>query len=69
MNFEPQVADDILDVTQSTEKLGKTAGKDLDSDKTTCDACYARTVPIHFAPSIDCYSCAEQCSPGKGSHS
>lgn len=30
-----QVADDILDVTQSTEELGKTAAKDLDSDKTT----------------------------------
>jgi geranylgeranyl diphosphate synthase type II len=30
-----QVADDILDVTQSTEELGKTAAKDLDTDKTT----------------------------------
>lgn len=30
-----QVADDILDVTQSTEELGKTAGKDEDTDKTT----------------------------------
>jgi geranylgeranyl diphosphate synthase type II len=30
-----QVADDILDVTASTENLGKTAAKDLDSDKTT----------------------------------
>jgi geranylgeranyl diphosphate synthase, type II len=30
-----QVADDILDVTQSTEELGKTAGKDLQADKTT----------------------------------
>jgi len=30
-----QVADDILDVTQSTDELGKTAGKDLDADKTT----------------------------------
>jgi len=30
-----QVADDILDVTASTEELGKTAGKDLDADKTT----------------------------------
>jgi geranylgeranyl diphosphate synthase type II len=31
----PQVVDDILDITQSTEVLGKTAGKDLLSDKTT----------------------------------
>ncbi|XP_038977169.1 geranylgeranyl pyrophosphate synthase, chloroplastic/chromoplastic-like [Phoenix dactylifera] len=30
-----QVVDDILDVTQSSEELGKTAGKDLVSDKTT----------------------------------
>jgi len=29
------VVDDILDVTATTEKLGKTAGKDLLSDKTT----------------------------------
>ena len=30
-----QVQDDILDVTQTTEQLGKTAGKDLASEKTT----------------------------------
>jgi geranylgeranyl diphosphate synthase type II len=30
-----QVADDILDVTATSEELGKTAAKDLDSDKTT----------------------------------
>ena len=30
-----QVADDILDVTASTEDLGKTAAKDLVADKTT----------------------------------
>lgn len=31
----PQVIDDILDITQSTEVLGKTAAKDLASNKTT----------------------------------
>jgi geranylgeranyl diphosphate synthase type II len=30
-----QVADDILDVTQSTEELGKTAGKDENTEKST----------------------------------
>lgn len=30
-----QIIDDILDVTQSTEKLGKTAGKDVVSEKAT----------------------------------
>jgi geranylgeranyl diphosphate synthase type II len=30
-----QVIDDILDVTQTSEKLGKSAGKDLKSEKTT----------------------------------
>lgn len=30
-----QVVDDILDVTQTTEKLGKTAGKDLVAEKST----------------------------------
>lgn len=31
-----QVIDDILDLTASTEKLGKTAGKDVNSRKSTC---------------------------------
>ncbi len=33
-----QVIDDILDVTQTSEKLGKTAGKDAASDKATYPA-------------------------------
>jgi geranylgeranyl diphosphate synthase type II len=33
-----QVVDDLLDVTQSTEHLGKTAGKDADQDKLTYPA-------------------------------
>lgn len=33
-----QVIDDILDITQTTEKLGKSAGKDLTAQKTTYPA-------------------------------
>ena len=35
-----QVIDDILDVTQSSEKLGKTAGKDVHSQKATYPAVF-----------------------------
>ncbi len=35
-----QVIDDILDVTQSTEKLGKSAGKDVAAQKTTYPAVF-----------------------------
>ena len=33
-----QIIDDILDVTQTSEKLGKSAGKDLASEKSTYPA-------------------------------
>jgi geranylgeranyl diphosphate synthase type II len=33
-----QVIDDILDVTQTSEKLGKTAGKDVEAGKSTYPA-------------------------------
>ena len=35
-----QVVDDLLDVTQTTEHLGKTAGKDVDQHKLTYPALY-----------------------------
>ncbi|HTW45625.1 MAG TPA: farnesyl diphosphate synthase [Acidobacteriaceae bacterium] len=35
-----QIVDDILDVTQTSEQLGKTAGKDLTSDKATWPAAF-----------------------------
>jgi geranylgeranyl diphosphate synthase type II len=35
-----QVIDDILDVTQTTEKLGKTAGKDVEATKATYPAIF-----------------------------
>jgi geranylgeranyl diphosphate synthase type II len=35
-----QIMDDVLDITQSSEQLGKTAGKDVASDKATWPAVY-----------------------------
>jgi geranylgeranyl diphosphate synthase type II len=35
-----QIIDDVLDVTQNSEQLGKTAGKDLASDKATWPAVF-----------------------------
>ena len=35
-----QIADDVLDVTQSSEQLGKTAGKDVVSEKVTYPALF-----------------------------
>ncbi len=35
-----QITDDILDITQTTETLGKTAGKDLQAEKATYPAFY-----------------------------
>jgi len=35
-----QIADDVLDMTQDSEQLGKTAGKDLASEKMTWPAVY-----------------------------
>ncbi len=43
-----QVIDDILDVTQTTEKLGKTAGKDVASQKAT----YPRLVGLDKSKKI-----------------
>jgi farnesyl diphosphate synthase len=35
-----QIADDLLDVTGTTQKLGKTAGKDLEQGKATLVSLY-----------------------------
>jgi len=48
-----QVADDILDVTASTEELGKTAGKDLDADKTT----YPKLLGLDRSREVYIYLC------------
>jgi len=44
-----QIVDDILDVTQSSEQLGKTAGKDTASDKATWPAVFGIEQSKHDA--------------------
>lgn len=47
-----QVIDDILDVTQSSEKLGKTAGKDLKAQKSTYPALVGLEKSRHVAKKL-----------------
>ncbi len=44
-----QIIDDILDVTQTTEKLGKSAGKDIASEKSTYPALLGLDASRHEA--------------------
>jgi farnesyl diphosphate synthase len=44
-----QVVDDVLDVTQQSETLGKTAGKDLDSNKPTYVSMLGLTAAMQHA--------------------
>ena len=47
-----QIVDDVLDLTQSSEQLGKTAGKDADSEKATYPAVYGIDESIRKADSL-----------------
>ena len=44
-----QIVDDVLDVTQSSEQLGKTAGKDAASEKATYPAMFGIDASVHKA--------------------
>ena len=44
-----QIVDDVLDVTQNSEQLGKTAGKDTATDKATWPAVFGLEQSIHDA--------------------
>ena len=49
-----QIVDDVLDVTQDSEQLGKTAGKDLTSDKATWPSVFGiEASRTHAAKLID----------------
>ena len=53
-----QIADDILDVTQTSEQLGKTAGKDLASEKATYPALYGLEKAEEMAAKLINQACA-----------
>jgi geranylgeranyl diphosphate synthase type II len=53
-----QIADDILDVTQTSEQLGKTAGKDLTSEKATYPALFGLEKAEQMAAKLINEACA-----------
>ena len=54
-----QITDDILDITQTTETLGKTAGKDLQAEKATYPAFYGIEETKNLAEKIHDEAVAE----------
>jgi len=52
-----QITDDLLDVTQTTETLGKTAGKDLTAAKATYPAFYGLDETRKLAASVHAQAC------------
>jgi geranylgeranyl diphosphate synthase, type II len=54
-----QIADDVLDVTQSTEQLGKTAGKDTAVEKATYPALFGVEASVRKAGELVKQACAE----------
>jgi geranylgeranyl diphosphate synthase type II len=52
-----QIADDILDITQSSEQLGKTAGKDLAAEKVTYPALFGIEESVRKADALVAEAC------------
>ena len=52
-----QITDDLLDVTQSTEVLGKTSGKDAAADKATFPGLYGLAESGRLAESVHLEAC------------
>ena len=63
-----QIVDDILDMTQSSEELGKTAGKDAASVKATWPAVYGIEQSRHDAAELiaDAFAAVEPFGPAAG---
>jgi geranylgeranyl diphosphate synthase, type II len=53
-----QIADDILDVTQTSEQLGKTAGKDVAAEKITYPALFGLDKASEMASQLIATACA-----------
>src|SRR5437016_3995634 len=54
-----QIVDDVLDVTQSSEQLGKTAGKDTAAEKTTYPALFGIDESLRKADALVDQACDE----------
>ncbi len=54
-----QITDDLLDVTQTTEILGKTAGKDLTAEKATYPSLYGLETARKLAADVHAQACLE----------
>ena len=54
-----QITDDLLDITQTTEILGKTAGKDSRSEKATYPAVYGLEETRQFAEKVHAAACQD----------
>jgi geranylgeranyl diphosphate synthase, type II len=54
-----QIVDDVLDLTQTSEQLGKTAGKDAAAEKTTYPALFGIEESISKADALVDQACAE----------
>lgn len=52
-----QITDDLLDVTQTTEALGKTAGKDASAEKATYPALYGTEEAENLARTVHAEAC------------
>jgi geranylgeranyl diphosphate synthase type II len=60
-----QIVDDVLDLTQTSEQLGKTAGKDAAAEKTTYPALFGIEESIGKADALVEQACAELTAYGE----
>jgi len=60
-----QIVDDVLDVTQSSEQLGKTAGKDTAAEKATYPALFGVEESLRRADALIVKACAQLDSFGE----